>query len=257
MVQLKKMKALLTILFVSFCTIIIAQTESSSELSPMIPDTGDLGVTVNVTGLISNISINPRQDLRAQNALMLRYVINDHFTFRTGIAPRVMNYRVTSTDSVGKDLVEFDSTARQSSISIRPGLEYHFTGTRRLDPYLALDAEMGLIGGFKAGSNTKVSDTTGTSTFKRTITDDGGFGLGAKLSLGFNYFAAKRLALGLEYGMGIAYTATGGDRQEVLQIDPTSGTASTQRVLSSSRVFDTQVLVDPTVQFTLSYFFSL
>ena len=239
----------------------VAQAQDSIQNQPLPrqynANAGDLGITLNITGLINNISSVPREDLRAQNSLVVRYVINNNLTFRTGIAPRVMGYRVSSTDSVGKDLVEFDSTARQSSFSIRPGIEYHFLGTKRLDPYAAIDAEFGVIGGFNAGSNTNISDTTGTSKYKRTITEAGGFGLGAKLSVGFNYFVAKRLALGLEYGMGLAYTATGGDRQEVLQIDPTSGSASTQRQLSSTRVFDTQFIVDPMAQFTLSYFFSL
>tara|TARA_B110000046_G_scaffold102076_1_gene109713 strand:+ start:476 stop:1237 length:762 start_codon:yes stop_codon:yes gene_type:complete len=253
------MKYLLSLVFI--LPFIVAQAQDSIQNQSVPPqynaNAGDLGVTVNITGLINNISSVPRKDLRAQNSLVVRYVINDNLTFRTGIAPRVVGYRVSSTDSVGKDLVEFDSTARQSSFSIRPGIEYHFLGTKRLDPYAALDAEFGVIGWFNAGSNTNISDTTGTSKYKRTITEAGGFGLGAKLSLGFNYFVAKRLALGLEYGMGLAYTATGGDKQEVLQIDPTSGSASTQRQLSSTRVFDTQLFVDPMAQFTLSYFFSL
>ena len=254
-----KMKYLLAlVLLIAFAGL---RAQDLIQLAPVpneyLTDAKDVGITVNITGLINNISSVPRQDLRGQNSVVLRYVINDHLTFRTGIAPRVMSYRVSSTDSAGKDLVEFDSTARQSSFSIRPGIEYHFKGTKRLDPYAAFDAEVGIIGSFNAGSNTNISDTTGTSKYKRTITEAGGFGLGAKLSFGFNYFVAKRLALGVEYGMGVAYTATGGDRQEVLQVDPTSGSDFTQRQLSSTRVFNTELYVDPMAQFTLSYFFSL
>ncbi len=253
------MKYLFSFIFLIPSLVIFAQdsVQIESDAHPYLMDAGDVGITVNVKGLIDNISSVPRQDLRAQNSLVFRYVINDRLTFRTGIAPIIMSYRISSTDSAGKDLIEFDSTARQSSFSIRPGIEYHLNGAKRLDPYAAFDAEVGFIGGFNAGSNTDISYTTGTSKYKRTITEAGGFGIGAKLSVGFNYFVAKRLALGLEYGMGIAYIATGGDRQEVLQIDPTSGSDSTQRQLSSTRVFDTQLFVDPMAQFTLSYFFSL
>jgi len=252
------MKNLIAALFLIISGGVTAQ-DSLSQMVPneFLPDSKDLGISLNVSGLIMNINSVPRQDLRGQSSILVRYVINDHLTFRTGIAPTVSSYRIASTDSVAKDLVEFDSTARQSAFSIRPGLEYHFKGTKRLDPYAALDIEAGIIGGLKAGSNRDISDTTGTSTYKRTITEAGGFALGAKVSFGFNYFVVKRLALGLEYGMGINYSATGGDRQEVLQIEPTSGTATTQRQLSSARVFNTNVFVDPMAQFTLSYFFSL
>lgn len=253
---------ILTLLLLPFSfTLVLAQDTVDSnavrEVSPFFPSQGDLGVTVNVNGLISNIAAEPRTDLRGINTLLMRYNYNDRLTFRVGLAPSIVNYRVQSTDSVGKDLVEFDSTARRASFSIRPGLELHFNGTKRLDPYIALDAEAGVVGKFSAGSVTNVQDTTGTAKFTRTITEDGGFSLGGKVSVGMNYFVAKKLALGLEYGMGISYIASGGDRQDVLQSEPVSGTPSTDSNLSSTRVNDLNFFVDPTVSFTVSYFFSL
>jgi hypothetical protein len=229
----------------------------STPEKKFLPSAKDLGVTVNVGGLVSNITTTPRQDLRGENTLLFRYVINDNMTFRMGLAPTIYSARFLNTDSVGKDLVEFDSTARQSAFSIRPGVEFHFKGSKRLDPYVAIDGEAGIVGKFSAGATTNISDTTGTSKYTRTITEAGGFSFGAKTSVGFNYFIAPRLSAGLEYGMGIHYLATGGDRQEVLQIDPTSGSATTVRQLSSTRIVNTQFFVDPNVQFTLSYFFSL
>ncbi|MCO4805698.1 MAG: hypothetical protein KC456_03815 [Flavobacteriales bacterium] len=247
----------LSLVFLSISVQAQVMDSVSTTEKEFLPSAKDLGITVNVNGLVSNITTSPRQDLRGENTLLFRYVINDNMTFRMGLAPTIYSARFLNTDSVGKDLVEFDSTARQSAFSIRPGLEFHFKGSKRLDPYLAIDGEAGVVGQFSAGATTNISDTTGTSKYNRTVTEAGGFSFGAKASVGFNYFVAKRLSAGLEYGMGIHYLATGGDRQEVLQIDPTSGSATTTRQLSSTRVVNTQFFVDPRVQFTLSYFFSL
>lgn len=221
------------------------------------PQQKDLGITLNLSGAISNITGNTNKDLQNASTFLMRYKVNDQWTFRVGIAPVIYNYRRLQTDSIGKDLVEFDSTARRSSVSIRPGIEYHVTGTKRLDPYMAFDAEFGAVGRFKAGSSTNTTDTTGTGRLTRTITEDGGYAFGAKLSAGMNYYVSRKLFFGLEYGMGLAYLSSGGDRQAVTRFEPVSGTATTVRKLGSARTNDLDFLVDPTVQITFGYFFSL
>ena len=221
------------------------------------PASGDLGVVVNVSGLISNLNATPRTDLLGNSSFLFRYTHSPRVTYRLGLAPNISRTQVLSTDSVGKDLVEFDSTASRSQFSLRPGVEFHLSGTKRLDPYVALDAELGLIGRLSIGSVSNITDTTGTSRVVRTITEDGGYSLGGKLSVGANYFIAQNLFIGMEYGLGIRGLITGGDRQEVVQIEPVSGTNTTLRDLSSVRNNDLLFGVDPTVQITLGYFFGL
>lgn len=250
------MKHLITLLMVLMFFGAVAQDDSTRVSKPFQPDANSVGVTVNVAGVLANIVGQPRVDQRGQNLAMFRYVIDDQFTFRMGLAPHLFNVRELSTDSVGKDLVERDSSARQSSISFRPGVEWHLSGTKRLDPYVALDAEFGVVGRYSSGSITNVTDTTGTAKFTRTITESGGYSFGAKFSAGFNYFLAKNFALGMEYGLGVQHLVTGGDRQEVLQGEPVSGSPFTIREISSARTYHTNILVDPMVQFTLSYFFT-
>ncbi|NQV52970.1 MAG: hypothetical protein HQ500_07290 [Flavobacteriales bacterium] len=222
----------------------------------LLPNAKDWGVTVNVMGLISNIQLVPRTDLLNNNSILIRYAQSDRWTYRIGFSPQIFRFNVTTTDSVGKDLVEFDSTASRSNVAFRPGVEYHFKGSRRLDPYIALDGEFGIVGGMKIGSVTNTTDTTGTSRVTRTITEDGGFSVGAKLSVGMNYFVAERFCVGMEYGLGLTNIVSGGDRQEVIQIEPVSGTNTTLRNLSSSRTSDLHFQFDPMVQITLGYFFA-
>ncbi|MEQ9187087.1 MAG: hypothetical protein RLP15_05080 [Cryomorphaceae bacterium] len=260
--------SLLPCLFFAFLSLHNFAQESSSqadnttdkveveELRAFLPNAGDWGVTVNASGILRNIQLTSKQDLLSNSSILLRYTESNRWTFRFGLSPQLYHFNVTTTDSVGKDLVEFDSTSSQSSIGFRPGVEYHFSGTKRLDPYVAFDLEFGVVGGMRIGSVTNTTDTTGTSRVMRTITEDGGYSLGAKLSAGFNYFMAKRIFIGMEYGMGITNVSSGGDRQEVVQIEPVSGTNTTLRKLSSARMSVTQFYVDPMVQITLGYFFA-
>lgn len=236
---------------------LFAQSDSTKNRSAFYPEIGAFGVMGNISGLLSTIQTTNRTDLLNQTAATVRYVKSENLTFRLGLAPKVLTYNVVATDSVGKDLVQFDSTARRSQISFRPGVEYHLNGTKRLDPYLAAELELGLVGGLKIGSTTSTRDTTGTALLTRTITEDGGFCLGAKMSFGMNYFISKNLFIGAEYGLGFYNITSGGDRQEVAQYIPVSGTQQTTRVLSSNRTTQSSLFVDPIIQLTFGYFFDL
>ena len=231
-----------------------AQTEVDST-SKYFPKAKDFGVTLNVSGLINSITVSPNQDLLNSNSLLLRYKQSEKLTYRLGLAPNVYRYNEQSTDSIGKDLVEFDSTASRSMMSFRPGVEFHIRGTKRLDPYVAVDAEFGVIGKNNIGSTSNVTDTTGTSRVVRTITEDGGFTLGARASFGMNYFFAEKLFFGVEYGLGVTNIFTGGDRQEVVQFEPVTGSNTIDRDLSSTRTSNLNFYVDPRVQITFGYFF--
>lgn len=236
---------------------IFAQSDSASSRSAFYPAVGDYGVMGNISGLLSTVQTSNRTDLLNQTAVTVRYVKSENLTFRLGVAPKVMRYNVLATDSVGKDLVQFDSTARRSQISFRPGVEYHLKGTKRLDPYAAADLEFGIVGGLKIGSTTSTRDTTGTALLTRTITEDGGYTLGAKMSFGMNYYISPKIFVGAEYGFGFYNITTGGDRQEVAQYVPVSGTQQTTRILSSNRVTQSNFFVDPMIQLTFGYFFGI
>ena len=250
------MRKLLSIMLISFsfCGASVAQ-DASDSTSKYFPNNKDFGVTMNVTGLINSITVLPNQDLLNSNSLLLRYKQSERITYRLGIAPNIYRFNQQSTDSIGKDLVEFDSTASRSMISFRPGAEFHLQGTKRLDPYVAVDAELGVIGKTNIGSTSNVTDTTGTSRVVRTITEDGGFVLGARATVGMNYFFAEKMFFGLEYGLGLSNIVAGGDRQEVVQFEPLSGSNSITRDLSSTRSSNLNFYVDPRVQITFGYFF--
>lgn len=248
---MKNLLLSITLLMASFALL----AQDSNKVKAFYPEVGDWGVVGNVSGIIAQVQTATPKDLRNENLFLIRYKKSEQLTFRLGIAPNVMNVNVSSTDSVGKDLVRFDSTASRSTIAFKPGVEYHLKGTHRLDPYLAGEVELGVVGGMNIGSSTNITDTTGTSLITRTITEDGGFSLGLKLSAGMNFYIAPKLFVGAEYGVGLTSVTTGGDRQEVVQYNPVSGSDYSQRNLSSIRTTNTNLVVDPTIKLTVGYFF--
>jgi hypothetical protein len=228
---------------------------STSETSPYFPQAGDFGVLLNVNGLINAINLNTPASVLGNNSLVLRYTKSPQVTYRLGLAPSIYRNRARSTDSINTTLVEFDSTASRSQFSIQPGVEFHLKGTKRLDPYAVLQADFGLIGRMNINSITDVTDTTGTSRTLRTITEDGGYAIGGGIRLGANYFLSQNFFLGLEYGIGANALISGGDRQEVIQVEPVSGSNTTTRVLSSARNSGVDFGVGQAVQITIGYFF--
>ena len=102
------------------------------------------------------------------------------------------------SDIEAKELNDYKTTF---DIGIRPGIERHFAGTRRLSPYIG--AELDLFYRYtretsevQVGSDVKESFKTG---------DGGFFRVGANAVAGFDFYVAQHLYLGAELGFGIAY----------------------------------------------------
>lgn len=205
---------------------------------------GMLSASLGVTGLLGNISLSAPLGPNNSPQVFLRYFLSDNLALRMGLAPSIRHAKVSRVDSVGKDLVEFDSTNSRASFDIMAGIEYHFEGTKRLDPYIGIDLSFGLVGTEKFNSSLDISDTTGTATMTRTITQDGGYSFGARAFIGANYYVSKHFYLGVGYGLGFTSVATGGDRQEVIQNKPVSGSETTTRILGSARNTTTSLDVD-------------
>lgn len=87
------------------------------------------------------------------------------------------------------------------------GAEYHFKGTKRLDPYVGGQIDLGFIGPSKNYTDDKTilstGDYTGNSRESKTPI---GYGLGGRAIIGFNYFVAKKWSVGAEYSIGGNYT---------------------------------------------------
>lgn len=233
-----------------------AQEKSKEEINYKY-QSKDWGVSFNVSGLIDNISLESMEDINGNPAIRVRKFIDDRWAISAGFGLNSFNIENSRVDSVGAAENQFDSTYKRTDFFFAPGVEYHFKGTNRLDPYAGLGVTIGTVGSEDIEVNDQMIDTTGTASFQRTYKNPGGFTFGANLTVGFNYFIAKRLSLGAEYQWGFIASRTGGDYEVVTINDPISGASTTTRTTGSDRVTNNGFRMRSTMGVTLSYFFNL
>lgn len=101
-------------------------------------------------------------------------------------------------------------TVKRSNLNLQLGTEYHFLGTKKLDPYASLSINFG-FGKEKQDAVHAVSFIDPLSPSNITYTYDpnisestkqGYLALGAELTLGFDFYFIENVYLGLECGFG-------------------------------------------------------
>lgn len=170
-------KIILLCVFVTSSSLLAAQ-----DFKPV---KGDWGAEVNFTPFSSSpISIN---------YIRLRNFTEDNSAFRLGL------FLGVNVQNPAEDL-----TNTTVEINIRPGLEKHFEGTKRLSPYSGMELDLA----YKF-SKSAFDDGTNTATFEGAWNDNGferGFiRFGVNTFAGFDLYIFKNLYLGTEFGFGFEY----------------------------------------------------
>jgi hypothetical protein len=130
----------------------------------------------------------------------------------------------TVQNSAGDD-VDVKDSYFEWAIQIRPGVERHFSGTKRLSPYVGSE----LIIGY--GSNTYkherldatdaiVEDVRKNDATQAAWTYANGFTGGLGLIAGFDYYIAKDLYLGLEMNYAFIFNQANKIKTEINGQDP-------------------------------------
>lgn len=230
-----------------------AQIDTSNTY--LKPRKGNIGITLNLTGIINNIQPNAPHDPSGNPLIWGRYYVANSHVFTLGLGAQMNSGRKASVDSVGSGQAKYDSTFKQNSLFISPGYEFHILETRRLDPYLGGAIHLGFIGKRRESSVREFVDTTGTDKTNTDYRYAGGFQFGISGVVGFNYFVAKNLSVGVEYRFGLMHTRTGGDFEVVSTNTPVSGNAVSRRIVGSDRNVQTSLIMTNSTAISLSYFF--
>jgi len=139
-----------------------------------------------------------------------RTFTTDSNAFRIGVNLSYnKNTQIIQQENQGgnNDLVELKEKDSRFGISLLGGKEFHFSGTKRLSPFVGYQ---GLVGYSRTVKNTDVQpdltdNDTYTNTWKNANGTDG-FSIGAGVFAGFDYYFVKNLYLGVELDFGFAYT---------------------------------------------------
>jgi hypothetical protein len=217
---------------------------------------GDFGFSFGINGLINNVNITNLHDINNQAQLNFRYFIKDDIALRFGTSFNSMSFKQSMVDSVGNAKVEFDSTLKRFNSFINLGVEKHFEGTKRLDPYIGMRLDLGSLGRLTGRSVTTTTDTTGID--KREIDSQfmGGVMWGITGIVGFQYFVAPKFCLGAEYIMGFRSIRDGGDYNIVSINSPISGNSIVQREVGSNLTKEAGLVFPTNLSVTISYYFS-
>ncbi len=227
----------------------------SAQEESLKPLEGDWGILLNINGLINNIQINNNTSPYNTSVITGKYYLTDSKVLRLDIGPRISSVKTMREDSVGANLVGVDSTTTNTSLYLAAGIEKHFKGTKRLDPYIVGQVGLGFIGKTKVDTEIRDVSSIGTETTTITYEQDGGFSLGIMGTAGFNYFLAKNFALGAEYSVGYNFLKQGGNFSEITQVNPISGGITSEVKKGKDQTNKNTFEVEGAARLLISFYF--
>ena len=112
----------------------------------------------------------------------------------------------------GTTFPTLETKQKKSSLEIglRPGIEKHFVGTDRLSPYIGAELDFAKKFSTLKADSMLTDDVTPPTKYDlytiKTTGKDGFLRVGVNLVAGFDYFFAKKLYIGAEFGFGVSST---------------------------------------------------
>jgi len=111
---------------------------------------------------------------------------------------------ITQQEDTDFDLEELKDRSTEIAISIRPGFENHIVVSDRLSPYFGAEFELALQTTTFRSEEQNGSEVNYVA--QRNLANSGFLRLGANAIAGLDYYVAKKLYLGTEFGFGFSYT---------------------------------------------------
>lgn len=243
-------------LLIAAASIFLVFTSIAQESSESIkPITGDKGLVLNLNGLIDNVSLQSFNNQVGQNILFGKYYLTEQKVLRVGFGLTINSASRNQQDSLGNTLVVRDSVSNNYLINIGAGIEKHFNGTRRLDPFVFSQLDITFIGKTNTEITTNIESNVGTNKTVRTIKQDGGIGFAITAGGGFNYFVAPKFSIGTEFGFALQYTSIGGTITDNTINTPVNGNGSSTFVTRDDQANRFNFDMQPNALINLSFFF--
>ncbi len=178
---------------------------------------GDFATDFGLTGGISNSVVTPHDAGQGVGAVVkLRYFNSD----KSAVRAMVLIYNAKESETVSK----VETIDSESAFTIGLGYEKHFEGTDRLDPFLAGDFLFK-----KTGGKHDVTDSNSSPASVLNYEESNSM-FGVRVSLGADYYFAKKVYLGAELGLGLF---SGVDGKSKL-----SGTGLTTTEVDGAKIFE-------------------
>lgn len=177
------MNKIITLLLITCSISALAQKDSILSKKPLAKD------------FTAEVNFNPF----ASSPVTINYLRGRFFTTEKSAV------RLGFTLGFQNDKPQEKVTASSVELNLRPGYEWHFLGTDRLSPFYGIEADIA----FKTSKFTDDNQFADISEIKGAWSTGGaelGFmRFGANFIVGVDFYVAKRLYLGTEFGYGFQY----------------------------------------------------
>jgi hypothetical protein len=229
-------KLILTAALASAFAFADAQTLTSKNGTPILPEAGDWSIGFDAVpvlryfgNLFNNTAGNTvNASYQESNTIIGKYMKDENTAYRgklrIGFGSATDDF--SPADSVADPLTTETS---YSNITLGAGLQ-KFRGKGRLRGFYGAEAMIG-FGGGTTETHEYANPITGTTiTQIRTTEEKSGssFNFGIRGFIGAEYFFAPKLSVGAEYGWGPAFTSTGAAETTVEYWDATSNSVKTR-----------------------------
>lgn len=128
-----------------------------------------------------------------------RYFLNENMAIRFGLGYDASTSEDVSAENGDGTGALGTLTMSNSGYYVAPGFEYHFGATERLSPYAGLDL---IIGGGSYTEDGANHDGSGYMLDYTSENENKYSSFGVNLLAGFDFYIAKNLFIGAEFGFG-------------------------------------------------------
>lgn len=163
---------------------------------------GKFTTELNVNPFIGELSLN-----NAINQIKLRYFNNDLSALRIAFTFNTNNQNVEELNPYGQNSYNYKDHRTSTTVGLNFGYEKHFTGTKRLSPYIGIDLALSNKSSSQTSSinnnETKVKGAWMSNTQNGFSYDERAyFSYGLNLVSGFDFYIAQNFYFGYELGFG-------------------------------------------------------
>lgn len=137
------------------------------------------------------------------NGIRARWFSSPQKAFRINVfAGLDSDTEITQQELESASLKELKNTSNVFSINVRPGFETHLKGTKRLSPYVGWEFDLA----YQHSTFKSEFQDDQDVNYTKLVNENGFYRVGANLIAGFDFYVAKKLYMGTEFGFGASYT---------------------------------------------------
>ena len=229
-------KLFLTVALASSIVVANAQTMTSKNGTPILPEAGDWSIGFDANPLLryvgnffnqagtNNIGMSYQQNM----VIVGKYMTDANTAYRAKLA---LNFGSNTSESTPLDSLFNPSKVKTSSngITLGAGIQ-KYRGKGRLQGIYGAEASIGIGGGKTTNEFAKAFDAANNGLGVSRITEDKSgstFSFGVRGFIGAEYFFAPKLSFGAEYGWGISIGSTGASETTTQNWDFVGGVVKT------------------------------